>query len=116
MGLENINQVKQKNKKNKKTPYKILFGMWNVEKPIREIKYTRNISFPDAWNIVEQTHEKSKPDMHTEQKKKNKEKEETKQKQEELNKLIYEVKILIEIVKTITKETVKEHISNPRRT
>ena len=39
--------------------------MWNVEKPIREIKYTRNISFPDAWNIVEQKHEKSKPDMHT---------------------------------------------------
>ena len=42
--------------------------------------------------------------------KKNEEKEDTKSKQEELNKLIYELKNLIEILKTITKETIKEHI------
>ena len=34
-----------------------------------------------------------------------------KQKQEELYKLINELKNLIEILKTITKETIKEHIS-----
>ena len=43
--------------------------------------------------------------------KRNKEKEDTKQKQEELNKLINELKNLIEILKMITKETIKEDIS-----
>ena len=37
-------------------------------------------------------------------------KEDTKPKQEELKKLINELKNLIEIQKTITKETIKEHI------
>ena len=37
-------------------------------------------------------------------------KEDTKSKQEELNKLINELKNLIEILKTITKVTIKEHI------
>ena len=44
-------------------------------------------------------------------KKGNKEKEDTKQKQEELNKPNNELKNLIEILKMITKETIKEHIS-----
>ena len=43
-------------------------------------------------------------------KKGNEEKEDTKPKQEELNKLINELKNLIEILRTITKETIKEHI------
>ena len=38
-------------------------------------------------------------------------KKDTKPKQEELKKLINELKNLIEILKTITKETIKEHIS-----
>ena len=48
--------------------------------------------------------------MHMEQKKETKEKEDTKPKQEELNKLINELKNLIEILKMITKETIQEHI------
>ena len=43
--------------------------------------------------------------MHLQQKKEN-----TKPKQEEVNKLINELKYLIEILKTITKETIKKHI------
>ena len=49
--------------------------------------------------------------MHMQQKKGNEEKGDTKPKQEELNKLINELKNWIEILKTITKETIKEHIS-----
>ena len=84
-------------------------GMWNVEKRIMEIKYTRNIPFPEARKIVEQTQEL--PSYAYVTKIGNKEKEDTKQKQEELNKLINEVNNLIEILKMITKETIKEHIS-----
>ena len=59
-------------------------------KRITEIKYTRNISFPEARKIVEQTQEQSSYACVT--KKGNEEKEDTKQKQEELNKLINELK------------------------
>ena len=83
--------------------------MWKKEKRITEIKYTRNISFPKARKIVEQTQEQ--PSYAYVTKKKNEEKEYTKPKQEELNKLINELKNLIEILKMITKETTKEHIS-----
>ena len=82
-------------------------GLWNVEKRITEIKYTRNLSFPKARKI-EQTQEQ--PSYAYVTKKGNEEKEDTKQKQEELSKLINELKDLIEILKTITKETIKEHI------
>ena len=78
-------------------------------KRITEIKYTSNISFPEARKIVEQTQEQ--PSYAYVAKKGNKEKEDTKPKQEELNKLINELKNLIEILKMITKETIKEHIS-----
>ena len=81
--------------------------MWNVEKRIIEMKYTRNILFPEAWKI-EQTQEQ--PSYAYVTKKGNKEEEDTKPKQEELNKLINELKNLIEILKTITEETIKEHI------
>ena len=60
-----------------------------------------------ARKIVEQTQEH--PSYVT--KKGNEEKEDTKPKQEELNKLINELKNLIEILKMITKETIREHIS-----
>ena len=69
----------------------------NVEKRITEIKYTRNISFPE----VERTQEQ--PSYACVTKKGNKEKEDTKPKQGELNKLINELKNLIEILKMITK-------------
>ena len=82
--------------------------MWKKEKRITEIKYTRNFSFPKAQKIVEQTWEQHSYAYVT--KKGNKEKEDTKPKQE-LNKLIKELKNLIEILKMITKETIKEHIS-----
>ena len=82
--------------------------MWNVEKRITEIKYTRNISFPETRKI-EQTQEQ--PSYACVTKKGNKEKEDTKPKQEEVNKLINELKNLIEILKMITKEMIKEHIS-----
>ena len=82
--------------------------MWNEEKRITQIKYTRNISFPEARKIVEQTQEQ--PSYACLTKKGNEEKEDTKQEQEEL-KLIKELKNLIEILKMITKETIKEHIS-----
>ena len=72
------------------------------------MKYTRNISFPKARKIVEQTQEQ--PSYAYVTKKWNEEKEDTKPKQEELNRLINELKNLIEILKTITKETIKEHI------
>ena len=81
-------------------------GMWNVEKRITEIKYTRNISFSDARKI-EQTQEVQSSYAYVTKK----EKEDTKQKQEELNKLINWEKNLIEILKTVTKATIKEHIS-----
>ena len=83
--------------------------MWNVgkKKRITEIKYTRNISFLEARKI-EQTQEQ--PSYAYVTKKENKEKEDTKQKQEELNKLINEIKNLIEILKMITNVTIKEHI------
>ena len=80
--------------------------MWNVEKRITEIKCTRNISFPEARKIVEQTQEQ--PSYVYVTKKGNEEKEDTKQ---ELNKLINELKNLIEILKMIVKETIKGHIS-----
>ena len=79
--------------------------MWNVEKRITEIKYTRNISFPKARKIIEQT--QKQPSYAYVTKKGNEEKEDTKQ---ELNKLINELKNLIEILKMITKQTIKEHI------
>ena len=79
-----------------------------MEKRITEIKFTRNISFPKARKIVEQTQEQ--PSYAYVTRKGNEEKEDTKQKQE-LNKLINELKNLIEILKTITKETIKKHIS-----
>ena len=79
------------------------------KKKITEIKYIRNISFPEARKIVEQTQEQ--PSYACVTKKGNEEKEDTKPKQEELNKLINELKNLIEILKMITKETIKEHIS-----
>ena len=82
--------------------------MWKKLKRITEIKYTRNISFLEARKIVEQTQEQPSYEYLT--KKGNEEKEDTKLKQEELNKLIYELKNLIELLKTITKETIKEHI------
>ena len=78
--------------------------MW--KKRITEIKCTRNI-FPEARKIVEQTQEY--PSYAYVTKKGNEEKEDTKR--EELNKLINELKNLIEILKVITKETIKEHIS-----
>ena len=81
---------------------------WKKEKRITEIKYTRNISFPEARKIVEQTQEQ--PSYACVTKKGNAEKEDTKPKQEELNKLINELKNLIEILKMITKETIKEQI------
>ena len=74
--------------------------MWKKEKRITEIKYTRNISFPEARKI-EQTQEQ--PSYACVTKKGNKEKEDTKPKQGELNKLINELKNLIEILKMITK-------------
>ena len=80
--------------------------MW--KKRITGMKYTRNISFPEARKIVEQTQEQ--PSYAYVTKKGNEEKEDTKPKQEELNKLINELKNLIEILKTTTKETIKEHI------
>ena len=80
--------------------------MWKKEKRITEIKYTRNISFSEARKIVEQTQEQ--PSYACVTKKGNEEKEDTKQ---ELNKRINELKNLIEILKMITKETIKEHIS-----
>ena len=83
--------------------------MWKKEKRITEIEYTRNISFPKARKIVEQT--QKQPSYACVTKKGNEEKEDTKPKQEELNKLINELKNLIEILKMITKETIKEHIS-----
>ena len=58
---------------------------------------------------IEQTQEQ--PSYACVTKKGNKEKEDTKPKQEELNKHINELKNLIEILKMITKETIKEHIS-----
>ena len=76
------------------------------KKRITEIKCTRNISFVEARKIVEQTHEQPSYEYVT--KKGNEEKEDTKQ---ELNKLIKELKNLIEILKMITKETIREHIS-----
>ena len=84
--------------------------MWNVEKrkKMTEIKYTRNISFPEARKI-EQTQEK--PSYAYATKKGNEEKGDTKLKQEELNKLINELKNLIEILEMITKEIIKERIS-----
>ena len=83
--------------------------MWKKEKRITEIQYTRNISLPKARKIVEQTQEQ--PSYVCVTKKGNKEKEDTKPKQEELNKLIDELENLIEMLKMITKETIKEHIS-----
>ena len=80
--------------------------MWNVEKRITEIKYKRNIILQGQKNTNTRTTQ-----LCICNKKGNEEKEDTKQKQEELNKLIYELKNLIEILKTITKETIKEHIS-----
>ena len=77
-------------------------GMWNVEKRITEIKYTRNILFPEARKIVEQTQEQ--PSYAYGTKKGNEEKEDTKPEQEELNKLTNELKNLIEILKTITRD------------
>ena len=59
--------------------------MWKKEKRISKIKYTRNISFPEARKI-EQTQEQ--PSYACVTKRRNKEKEDTKPKQEELNKLI----------------------------
>ena len=79
-----------------------------MEKRITEIKYTRNISFPEARKIVEQTQEQ--PSYAYVTNKRNEEKEDTKPK-EELNKQINELKNLIKILKMITKETIKEHIS-----
>ena len=81
--------------------------MWKKEKRITEMKYTRNISFPKARKMVEQTQEQ--PSYVYLTKKQNDEKEDTKPKQE-LNKLIDELKNLIEILKMITKEIIKEHI------
>ena len=80
--------------------------MWKKEKRITEIKYTRKISFTRP--VVEQTQEQ--PSYAYVTKKENEDKEDTKPKQE-LNKLINELKNLIEILKMITKETIKEHIS-----
>ena len=65
-------------------------GMWNVEKRITEIKYTRNILFPEARKIVEQT--QKQPSYAYVTKKGNEEKEDTKPEQEELNKLTNELK------------------------
>ena len=75
--------------------------MWKKESQ----KYTRNISFPETRKIVEQTQEQLSYAYVT--KNRNEEMEDTKSKQEELNKLINEFKNLIEILKMITKETVK---------
>ena len=77
-----------------------------MEKRITEIKYARNI-FPEARKI-EQTQEQLSYAYVT--KKGNEEKEDTKPKQG-LNKLINKLKNLIEILKMITKETIKEYIS-----
>ena len=71
-----------------------------MEKRIIEIKYTRNISFPAARKI-EQTQEQ--PSYACVTKKGNEEKEDTKPKQEELNKLINELKNLIENTKNYHK-------------
>ena len=73
--------------------------MWKKEKRITEVKYARNISFPEARKIVEQTQKKEQSGYAYVTKKENKEKEDTKQKQEELNKLINKVKNLIKILK-----------------
>ena len=78
-----------------------------MEKRITERKFTRNISFPEARKIVEQTQEQPSYAYIT---KGNEEKKDTKPKQEELNKVINELKNLIEILKMITKEIIKEHI------
>ena len=75
-----------------------------------EIKYTRNISFPKARKIVEQTQEE--PNYAYVIKKGNEEKEDTKPKQQELNKLINELKTLIEILKMITKEIIGTHFNS----
>ena len=83
--------------------------MWKKAKRITEIKFTRNISFPKARKIVEQIQEQ--PSYAYVTKKGNEEKKDTKPKEEDLNKLINELKNLIEILKMITKETIKEHIS-----
>ena len=74
--------------------------MWKKEKRITEIKYTRNVSFPEARKIVERTQEQ--PSYACVTKEGNKEKDDTKPKQEELNRLINELKNLIEILKMIT--------------
>ena len=78
-------------------------------KRITEIKYI-SISYPEIRE-TEQTQEKEQPSYAYVTKKENKEKEDTKQKWEELNKLINEVKNLIEIQKMNTKKTIKEHNS-----
>ena len=78
-----------------------------MEKRITEIKYTRNISFPEARKIKRT---QKQPSYVYATKKRNEKKEDKKQKQEELNKLINELKNLIEILKMITKEIIKEHI------
>ena len=81
--------------------------MGKKEKRITKIN-TQHVSFPKARKIVKQTQEQ--PSYAYVTKKGNEEKEYTKPKQEELNKLINELKNLIEILKMITKETIKKHI------
>ena len=83
--------------------------MRKKEKRITEIKYIRNISFPEARKIVERT--QKQPSYAYVTKNGNEEKEDTKQKREELNKLMNELKNVIEILKSVTKETIMEHIS-----
>ena len=80
-----------------------------MEKRIIEIKYARNISFPEARKIVEQ------PSYAYVTKKGNEEKEDTKAKLEELNKLINELKNLIAILKMIIRDNQGTHFNSSRR-
>ena len=70
----------------------------------------RNLSFPGARKI-EQTQDKEQSSEAYVTKKK---KEDTKPKPEELNKLINEVKNLIEILKMITRDNQGTHFNNSK--
>ena len=81
--------------------------MWKKEKRITEIKYTRNISFPETRKIIEQTLEQPSYGYVT-KKETRKRKIQNQNRKNWINWLMN--KNLIEILKMITKETIKEHI------
>ena len=111
--LECQNPVNHINCTGEHPAYSQEWEMWKKEKGIREIKSIRNISFPEARKIE---HTQEQPSCN---KKGNEEKEDTKPKQEELNKLINELKNLIEILKMIKRQsrnTFQQFQTNVRHT